>query len=292
MRTTAIKKKIVLILGLLGFGSFLYAQNPEMVFVEGGSFTMGTNTGDPEEGPAHQVTVSSFYICKHEVTVAEYKKFLAATGKKMPKSPDKEWMSTHTHTQMFYVSSGKNWWGWQASFPIHNVTWNDAVEYCNWLSSKSGLQKCYVRKGNSWGLDRSKNGYRLPTEAEWEFAAAGGTKGSGTKYSGSNTPAEVAWYDDTSKLTGPRKVKSKKPNALGLYDMSGNVWEWCSDYFHKSYYAKSPAKDPYCEQDSPYRALRGGGWHYSADLSQVISRDGPKPDVTNYNYGFRIAKNK
>jgi sulfatase modifying factor 1 len=271
----------------------VFAQAPKMILVEGGTFTMGTNSGVPEEKPAHKVTVGSFYICEHEVTVAEYKKYVAATGKSMPKAPDKEWMDSHKHTQMFYVSSGKSWWGWEPNFPMHHVNWYDAIEYCNWLSASNGLDKCYVKNADGgWDLDRSKNGYRLPTEAEWEFAARGGNKSQKFKYSGSNDINAVAWYDETSKLTGPKNIKTKKPNELGIYDMSGNVWEWCSDYYKSNFYSQSPGTDPFCSTPMPYRVLRGGSWHYRAELATVTSRDGPKAGMTNYNYGFRVAKNK
>ncbi|NOZ34472.1 MAG: formylglycine-generating enzyme family protein [Chlorobi bacterium] len=275
------------------FGTKLYAQAPKMILVEGGTYTMGSNSGVPEEKPAHKVTVNSFYIGEHEVTVAEYKKFASATGKRLPEPPDKEWMDSHKYTQMFYVSSGKQWWGWEPNLPMQHVNWYDASEYCNWLSKQNGLSKCYVKNADGgWDFDRTKNGYRLPTEAEWEFAARGGNKSGKYKYSGSDNINSVAWYDETSKLSGPKNVKTKDPNELGIYDMSGNVWEWCSDYYQTSYYSKSPEKNPFCATPMPYRVIRGGSWHYRAELAKVTSRDGPKAGMSNYNYGFRLAKNK
>lgn len=272
---------------------FLFGQSPKMILVEGGGFTMGSDVGVPEEKPAHKVTVSSFYIGEHEVTVADYKKYISATGKSMPEPPDKAWLDSHTHTKMLYAASSKGWWGWNPNLPIHHVNWYDAIGYCNWLSGKLGLTKCYKKNADGgWDLDRKANGYRLPTEAEWEFAARGGNKSANTKYSGSNNIKEVAWYDDTSKLAGPKPIKTKKANELGIYDMSGNVWEWCSDYYQTKFYANSPAADPFCSKSMPYRSLRGGSWHYRAELAQVTSRDGPKAAKTNYNYGFRLAKNK
>ena len=288
-----INKTFIAFFSFLFFSLISYGQAPKMILVEGGEFTMGSNSGVPEEKPAHKVTVSSFYIAEAEVTVAEYKAYVAATGATMPDPPDKEWLDSHTHTKMLYASSGKGWWGWSPKFPMHNVNWYDAVKYCNWLSAKNGLTKCYTQNADGgWDLDRSANGYRLPTEAEWEFAARGGNKSAKTKYSGSNNINEVAWYDETSKLAGPKTVKTKKPNELGIYDMSGNVWEWCSDYYKASFYASSPAKDPFCSTSQPYRSLRGGSWHYREELAKVTSRDGPKAAKTNYNYGFRLAKNK
>ncbi len=289
----SISRILIVLFSILAINTSSFGQTPKMILVEGGEFTMGSNSGVSEEKPAHKVIVSSFYIAEAEVTVAEYKKFVSATGTAMPNPPDKEWLNSHTHTKMLYASSGKGWWGWQPNFPMHNVNWYDAIKYCNWLSSKNGLTKCYKKNADGgWDLNRSANGYRLPTEAEWEFAARGGTKSNKTKYSGSNNINEVAWYDETSKLAGPKAVKTKKPNELGIYDMSGNVWEWCSDYYQSGFYAKSPEKDPFCSTSMPYRSLRGGSWHYRAELTKITSRDGPKAGKTNYNYGFRLAKNK
>jgi len=289
----SISKTFIVFFSVLFFNYMSFAQVPKMILVEGGEFTMGSNSGVPEEKPAHKVTVSSFNIGEAEVTVADYTKYVSATGATMPDAPNKEWLNSHTHTKMLYASSGKGWWGWQANFPMNNVNWYDAIKYCNWLSSKNGLAKCYKKNADGgWDLDRSANGYRLPTEAEWEFAARGGNKSAKTKYSGSNNINEVAWYDETSKLAGPKAVKTKKPNELGIYDMSGNVWEWCSDYYKSNFYASSPSADPFCGTSQPYRVLRGGSWHYRAELTKVTSRDGPKAAKTNYNYGFRLAKNK
>ena len=265
----------------------------KMILVEGGQFTMGSTNGEANEKPTHQVVLNSFYIAEHEVTVAQYKEFVAATGEAMPKGPDEEWMKTHIHTRKFYTSPAKTWWGWQSNFPMHHINWYNAIEYCNWLSAKKGLEKCYVidPKGG-WLLDSSKNGYRLPTEAEWEFAARGGNKSKGYKYSGSNTASDVAWYDDTSKQKGPMNIKTKKPNELGIYDMSGNVWEWCSDYYSAGFYGISPLKNPFNDKFAIYRVLRGGSWHYRGEYATVTSRDGPEPKFSNFNYGFRLAKNK
>jgi formylglycine-generating enzyme required for sulfatase activity len=273
--------------------TLVFAQAPKMILVEGGTFTMGTNSTDPEEKPAHKVSVSSFYIGEAEVTVSEYRKFTVETGKAMPEPPDKEWLDTHAPTKMLYASTGKTWWGWNDNYPMHNINWYDAVGYCNWLSGKNNLDKCYTKNADGgWDLDQTKNGYRLPTEAEWEFAAAGGTKSQKFKYSGSNDINAVCWYDETTRLAGPKDIKTKKPNELGIYDMSGNVWEWCSDYYKSSFYSDSPESNPFNSTPSPYRSLRGGSWHYSANMSLITTRDGPKSGLADFNYGFRLAKNK
>lgn len=259
----------------------------------GNSYTDKKKKGDADEKPVHEVIVRSFYICEHEVTVGEYMKFCKATEKNMPSLPSKEWFESHTDTKKFYPSAAKKWWGWEKELPMHNITWYDAIEYCNWLSQKNGLEKCYKKnEDDGWDTDLKKNGYRLPTEAEWEFAARGGNKSKGYRFSGSNNVAEVGWIDITTKQKGPSYVKRKKPNELGIYDMCGNVWEWCSDYYSSNYYSKSPKKNPFFSVSQAYRVLRGGSWHYRKEYATVTSRDGPEPAFTNYNYGFRLSKSK
>jgi len=275
---------------------------PEMVKVDGGTYKMGNaGKGDADEKPVHAVTVNTFYISKYELTVKEYKQFINdrsvsdfSTKREhaMPAAPDSIWMREHPDTKKYYPLPSVTWWGWQDNFPMHHITWFDAVAYCNWLSAKEGLQKCYSEdEDGAVVLDLSKNGYRLPTEAEWEFAARGGKASKGTSFSGSESPETVCWYDDTSLLKGPQKVGSKDANELGIYDMSGNVWEWCSDYYQKDFYAKSPAANPFNASVTSYRVLRGGSWHYQVDHATVTSRDGPEPAFTNYNYGMRLARN-
>ena len=285
-----------------------FAQTkPDMVLVDGGSFQMGNPgtaapKGDPDERPVHAVSVKSFSIAKYELSVKEYKQFIndasassyfsSKREHKMPDDPDADWYAEHPDTKKFYPLPTHPWWGWIDDMPMQHITWYDAVAYCNWLSDKEGLQKCYVENEDGGiDLDRTKNGYRLPTEAEWEFAARGGNKSKNTIFSGSANAADVCWYDDTSQLKGPQKVGTKKPNELGIYDMSGNVWEWCSDYYDKNYYTKSPQADPFNTVPSSYRVLRGGSWHYQVEHATITSRDGPEPAFTNFNYGIRLARN-
>jgi len=278
---------------------------PDLVLVEGGTFQMGnpfsdiTKKGDKDEKPVHSVTVSSFKIAKYEVTVAEYEEFINDKSfsefsglryHKLPAKPDSAWLAEHPDTKNYWQLQGSTWWGWVDQYPMQHVTWYDAIAYCNWLSEKSGLDACYYVNDN-FGIscDFSKNGYRLPTEAEWEFAARGGNKSNGYRYSGSNSSYDVAWYDETSFLRGPQKVGTKSPNELGIYDMSGNVWEWCYDFF--GYYSSSAQTDPIFETPTGYRVLRGGSWHYSGNYATITTRDGPEPGYTNYMYGFRLAQN-
>ncbi len=323
-----------ILLMLLSPALLMAQEDYETVLVQGGTFQMGrdyevigkngTNIAFDDEVPVHKVTVSSFYIGKTEVTVAQYKKFVAENkyGVKMPLSPDEidmgmEILDTKTHQKRkktwYDEHEGVAKWEWKDNNPITNVTWKDAILYCNWLSEKNNLPLAYKFKKIDLGdgiseekvvlLDANGNetqditkvkGYRLPTEAEWEFAARGGNLSKGYKYAGSNNPAEVAWTDETTYGRSPQPVGMLKPNELGLYDMSGNAWEWCWDNYKKDYYKtlKNNTVNPLGPQRSLYRSIRGGGWYYMAFLARSVVRDGPKFTYTNYNYGFRVAKSK
>ena len=229
-------------------GSLLY---PEMVFVVGGSFTMGDiwGMGSKNELPTHEVSLKSFKISKTEVTVKQYRQFCLETGRFMPEAPS---------------------WGWKDRHPIINVTYNDAVSYCNWLGEKLG---------GDW---------RLPTEAEWEYAARGGNKSKGYTYSGSNDLELVAWFDNNAGGQ-TNNVGRKKPNELGIYDMSGNVWEWCGDWYDDDYYANSPSSNPRGPSLGSDRVLRGGGWYYFASSCRVAFRDDSPPGHLNNDGGFRVV---
>lgn len=286
-----------------------FAQiKPEMIQVSGGSFNMGnpytdkSRYGENDEKPVHKVTVNDFYIGKYEITISQYKAFLAdnytefdkyGVRHHLPKAPDSTWWQGHVDTKKYWSSQVKKWWGLNNKFPIFKITWYEAIAYCNWLSKKEKLQPCYSIIDRTIKIDLTKNGYRLPTEAEWEFAARGGNKSKNTRFSGSNNFNEVAWVDDNTLLTGPKTIGTKKPNELGIYDMSGNVWEWCSDYYSPFFYKNSKnKKNPFNNSPTGYRTIRGGSWHYRVNLATIYTRDGPKPAYANYNYGFRIARNK
>lgn len=242
-------KKAILILFILFNAKAIQtmAQGPAMVFVQGGSFTMGGTEAD--EKPAHTVIVSSFSIGKFEVTVAEYKAFCSAGGKSMPSAPS---------------------WGWNDKHPMVNISFDDAIAYCNWLSEST-----------------SKN-YRLPTEAEWEYAARGGNKSNGYTYAGSDDLDESGWrIDNAGGQT--QACGRKKPNELGLYDMGGNAWEWCKDWYSDSYYSSSPSTNPKGPSSGSLQVLRGGSWRNSAATCRVSFRTGGIPGYRNYDYGFRVV---
>ena len=252
----------VLALYILMSQSAFSQKKPEMIFVKGGTFKMGNLNGDSDERPVHSVTLNSFYIGKYEVTVEEYLAFCKATGVKMPKVPNTEWYSQHPNAKK---------WVWKNNYPIVQIDWKSANKYCKWLSGVTGER------------------YSLPTEAQWEYAARGGQKSKRYKYSGSSNINRVAWYDETTYEKGPRPVGILKPNELGIYDMSGNAWEWCSDKYGR--YTSSAKKNPKGSSDGIFRVIRGGSWYYVDDMTRVTSRDGPYPHFSNYNYGFRIVKN-
>ncbi len=250
---------------------------PVMEFVERGSFRMGSALAGAllDEEPVHGVALSyDFHMGRYEVTFGEYDAFCTATGRQLP--PDEGWG--------------------RGSRPVINVTWWDAVEYCNWLSEREGLRPAYDDYGyllDSNGQETTDvstvAGYRLPTEAEWEYAARGGKKGRGYKYSGSDDIDEVAWYGDNSRST-TQEVGMKAPNELGLYDMSGNVWEWCSDWYSHDYYDESPEVNPYNDLIDLERVMRGGSAGLDPTCARVTSRESLEPSAAGNGVGFRVCR--
>lgn len=240
----------------------------KFVLVEGGTFKMGTDQPvEKHEGPVHEVTVRSFWMGKTELTFEDYDKFCADTKRD---------------------TVGSGGWG-RGRQPIMGVSWNDAIAYCNWLSGKEKLSKCYKidSVGNVTYLDTAK-GYRLPTEAEWEFAARGGNKSKGTTYAGSNNIDEVAWYSGNAKRAMP--VAQKAPNELGLYDMTGNMWEWVWDFYEAGYYTVSPKDNPEGPGKGPYRVMRGGAFYNNPNYARVVTRQNSYVVFKQNSVGFRIAR--
>jgi len=232
----------------------------DMIAVEGGIFQMGSTSGNGNEKPVHSVTVSDFYIGKYEVTQGEYE---AVMGTKPAKN-----------------------YGIGDNYPIYYVSWYDAVEYCNKLSDKEGLNRCYSGSGENIKCDFNANGYRLPTEAEWEYAAKGGNKSKGYKYAGGNDLKQVAWYSD---ISGSKTHSSggKQANELGVYDMSGNIWEWCWDRYRD--YSSGLQNNPRGSSLGSLRVSRGGSWCYDASYCRTALRYFSSPGFSDFILGFRIA---
>ncbi|MDX2285798.1 MAG: SUMF1/EgtB/PvdO family nonheme iron enzyme [Bacteroidia bacterium] len=224
---------------------------PEMLLIQGGSFRMGSEAYDHEK-PIHPVTLGDFYLGKYPVTFDEYDAYCEAARREKPQ--DEGW------------GRGKR--------PVINVSWEDAQRYCQWLSEQTGQR------------------WRLPTEAEWEYAAGGGTS-IRTTWAGTseeNKLKDYAWYHvNSGGATHP--VGEKQPNGLGLYDMSGNVWEWCEDDWHNSY--QGGPDDGRAWVDNPRgarRVSRGGSWDYVPVLARVSYRRNWNPGRRYRNLGFRLAR--
>lgn len=218
----------------------------KMIKVQGGTFTMGATpeqSGDSysDEAPAHQVTLSDYYLAETEVTQALWKAV-------MESNPSRFVADDH--------------------LPVESVTWADCITFITKLNQLTG------------------SSFRLPTEAEWEYAARGGNKSKGYKYAGSNTIGEVAWYKDNAGQT-THAVAGKQANELGLYDMSGNVWEWCANWYED--YTSQAQTNPQGPNAGTERMLRGGCWRVDARDSRVSLRSYSEPDYSNYDIGFRLA---
>jgi sulfatase modifying factor 1 len=214
---------------------------PELVFVEGGTFQMGSSSGESDEQPVHSVTLSSFNIGKYEVTQAQWKAVMGSNPS--------------------FFSGCDN-------CPVEQVSWNDVQEFIRELNAQTG-----------------KN-YRLPTEAEWEYAARGGKQSRGYTYSGSNDLGSVAWYYYNSG-SKTHAVGGKQANELGIYDMSGNVFEWCSDWYDN--YSSYNETNPTGASSGQNRVLRGGGWFTLAYGCRSAGRNWYYPDFRYYFGGFRLV---
>jgi formylglycine-generating enzyme required for sulfatase activity len=277
-----IKRLSLLFLLIASFGAYAQSKTAtkakksppidlsKFALVEGGSYTMGSNTAvEPNQKPEHTVRVNDFYIGKNEVTFEEYD--LYTDSLKRPRTDDMKW------------GRGRR--------PAMILSWYDAVEYCNWLSKREKLQPAYVIKDKEVTWLDTANGYRLPTEAEWEYAARGGKLSKGTKYAGAEKPESVVWFNANSE-NKTQPVAQKAANELGLYDMTGNVWEWCWDVYDGGYYQTSPADNPKGQPTGPYRSMRGGAWYNVADYATVTARQYHSPEFRQNSVGFRIARNK
>jgi formylglycine-generating enzyme required for sulfatase activity len=225
----------------------------EMVYLPGGEFMMGSEQGNADEKPVHKVKVSAFAMDKVPVT-----------------------------QEMFAKAQLPNPSHWQEpKRPVERVRWRDAKQYCNERSLLEGLKPCYNEKTVDWDCDYAANGYRLPTEAEWEYAARAGTDGP-YDFGSADKLRQYAWFAENSQEQ-THVVGQKKANAWGLLDMDGNVSVWCEDVYSPTYYAQSPAVDP-TGPASPgkdvLRVLRGGNWKASAPMCRVSYRQGQRTGNT------------
>ncbi len=170
------------------------------------------------------------------------------------------------------------------------VSWLDAIAYCNWLSEKEKLSKCYLIKGDEVLWIDTARGYRLPTEAEWEYAARGGNKNSTAYFAGDTIVGNVAWYADNSN--GKVQPVGQKPaNELGLHDMNGNVWEWVWDWYDWNYYRYSPVQNPAGPKVGGYKVMRGGAWYNYGNYANVYTRQNHQINYKQNSVGFRVARN-
>ena len=228
-----------------------------MIQVSGGTFQMGATSeqgkdADEDEKPVHQVTLSPYYIGETEVTQELWQ---AVMGTTVQQQRDKAYPT--------YPMRGEG-----PNYPMYYISWNECQEFISRLNQQTGLK------------------FRLPTEAEWEFAARGGAKSRGYKYSGSNNLNDVAWYDSNSGNT-THAVKMKQPSELGIYDMSGNVWEWCQDWYGK--YGKGSQTNPNGASSGSDRVNRGGAWNSNARRCRVADRNYSAPDDRSDFLGLRLA---
>ena len=239
------------------FTETAWGINMKMIWVEGGDFLMGCTSEqggdcDSHEQNVRRVTVDGFYIGTLEVTQSQWEKVVG----------------TSIYQQKSKVG-GSSTSGVGPDYPMYYVNWDEAMEFCRLLSNKTGRT------------------YTLPTEAQWEYAARGGNKNDGAKYAGSNMIDAVAWYTDNSG-SSTHIVGSKRANALGIYDMSGNVWEWCKDWFANSYVSYD-TNNPVGPSSGSSRVYRGGGWERSASNCRVALRNANNPGFRGNFVGFRVV---
>jgi formylglycine-generating enzyme required for sulfatase activity len=227
---------------------------PEMVVLLPGSFDMGTNNGDADEYPVHRVVIAkSFAIGKTEITQAQWRAVMRDQGRNI-----------EGNDPSYFSSCGND-------CPVEQVSWNDVQIFIQKLSAKTRKQ------------------YRLPSEAEWEYACrAGGQQ----QYCGSDNVDKVAWYSASADDEGGKstaQVAGKEPNAFGLYDMSGNVWEWVADSYHNSYKG-APTDARSWQSDGKLRVLRGGSWFNQSSSVRAASRHKEVPIFRSRFAGFRVVR--
>lgn len=247
-------------------------KSDDLVMIKGGSYWRGGGTHFKRARPKHLVQLDSFMCAPFMVTFQEFDQF--CDEKQQPRIDDRGW------------GRGKR--------PVIHVSWYQAIHYCNWLSKEKNLAAVYIVKpGEKVFWSKDADGFRLLTEAEWEYAARGGLRSKGYPFAGGNLLNNLAWYEHNSNgKTQP--VGLKQPNELGLYDMSGNCYEWVYDrweYRHYKHYANEAAVNPTGPDEGPHRVVRGGAFNSDDDFCRTIYREDYHPGRGKRNIGFRIARN-
>ena len=259
------------------------ARNSVTNAVPQGTFQMGLSGGI--DNPLHAVNLDSFRIAPHEVTNEEYRLFCELTNHSFP--PEGE---TNLAPLGYFLNFPE--------YPVVGVSWWDAIAYCNWLSEVAGLQPCYDLSSGAY--DSTKNGFHLPTEAQWEKAARGGLEqmlypwGNDSPVNRSNYNGYSGYLEtlmaDFANGRGPLPVDSLSENGYNLKNMAGNVWEWCNDWYDRDYYLASPNKNPLGPASGTEKVVRGGAWNSSAIYIQCAIRERFSPQIKRFDIGFRVVR--
>jgi len=265
----------------------------EMVFVEGGNFIMGCSTEQENCSPAHEVTLSDFFIGKFQVTQQLWHAVMGTNVRQqwlVFAMADREWMYGNFGDFARPITPTFDIPGLFSAEDFSKIVINDVGENYPMFFINHSESELFCYRLNQLLSAQLPKDFRfwMPTEAQWEYAARGGKKSNGYTFSGSNNIDEVAWYDAKYYVTS-YEVGKKIKNELGIYDMSGNVWEWCMDWFDENFYANSPFDNPTGPIYGNYRVLRGGSWSSVKDVCTVSWRYKDLPQVRANNYGLRLV---
>ena len=301
----------------------------DMAYIPAGTFEMGDSfsEGESDERPVHTVMLDSFYMGKYEITNAQYCDYLNSAldstiyvsvfGVVCGSENNQEYCDTRTSSSSSQIARSDGVFSVRTKMdrdmsndPMVNVSWCGAAAYCNWRSQQEGRQQCYNLipwTSGAWTCDFGKHGYRLATEAEWEYAARGALPATRFPWGDTISHAQAnyesnssflydvsptrgfhpSWYDGVPPYTSP--AGSFSPNGHGLYDMAGNVFEWCNDWHFSTYYASSPTNNPTGPESGWYRIIRGGNWSHNANYCRVTNRTYVDPTVRMNDLGFRLV---